>query len=139
MNGLINKRKPHIYIDGVKVGHVGIDQAVHYDVTTGKHKVELKQRWSGGSKPLEVVLSDKEKITIKMRSFKYNWLVFIIIFPFITSIYQTLINSNSFIIKFMGNLLVAGGIYIVIYFLFLRTGFIKMEEVKELDCVKTTK
>jgi hypothetical protein len=84
---------------------------------------------AGGSKTIEVDLNDKEDITIKMRSFKYNWLLFLILFPFIISIYQTLINFDSFIVKFIGNLLVTGLVYLVIYILFLRTRFIKMEEV----------
>ena len=120
----------HIFIDGERVGHVGIDQTEQFDVRPGKHKIELKQRWwSGGSKALEVDLNNKEDITIKMRSFKYNWLLFLILFPFIISIYQTLINFDSFIVKFIGNLLVAELVYLVIYILFLRTRFIKMEEV----------
>ena len=124
------QRSTQIYIDGERVGHVGIDQTAQFDMTPGKHKIELKQRWlSGGSKPLEVDLSDNKEITIKIRSFKYNWLVLLILFPFITSIYLTLTTTNSFIVKFMGGLLVLGLIYLVIYMLFLRTGFIKMEEV----------
>lgn len=117
-----------VYIDGEKVGDVGIDQTAQFDVTPGKHSVVLKQKWlSGGSKPLELDLSSKEEITIKMRTYKYNWLVLLILFPLITSAYLTLTNFNNFLIKFMGGLLVLGLIYSVIYILFLRTGFIKME------------
>ena len=103
------QRSTHIYIDGERVGSVGIDQTAQFDVTPRKHTVVLKQKWlSGGSKPLEVDLSDNKEITIKMRSFKYNWLVLLILFPFITSIYLTLTTTNSFMVKFMGGLLVLG-------------------------------
>lgn len=123
------QRKTYIYIDREKVGHVESGQTAQFEVLPGKHKVVLKQRWAGGSKPLEVDLSDNKDATIKMRSFKYNWLLLIIIFPFITSIYQTLFNFEGFLAKFMGNLLVVGLIYLVFYMLFLRTGFIKLERV----------
>lgn len=67
------QKKTYIYIDGVRVGCVGIDQTVHFDITHGKHTVELKQKWlSGGSKPLEVDLTNKKETTLKMRSFSYN-------------------------------------------------------------------
>ena len=124
------QRNTQVYIDGERVGQVGIDQTAEFDVTPGKHTVELKQKWlSGGSKPLEVDLSEKEETTIKIISYKYNWLVLLILFPLITSIYLTLTNANGFLVKFMGGLLVLGVIYLVIYMLFLRTGFIKLEEV----------
>ena len=124
------QKNTQIYIDGERVGSVGIDQTAQFDVTPGKHTVVLKQKWlSGGSKSLKVDLSDKEETTIRVRSFKYNWLVFLILFPLITSAYQTLFNFDGFIAKFMGNLLVVGLIYLVIYILFLKTGFIKLEEI----------
>ena len=99
-----NKQKnTHIYIDGERVGSVGIGQTAQFDVTPGKHTVVLKQKWlSGGSKPLEVDLSQNEEITIKMRTYKYNWLVLLILFPFITSTYLTLTNTNSFMMKLVG-------------------------------------
>ena len=123
------QRKTFIYIDGEKVGHVKSGQTAQFEVLAGKHQVVLKQRWAGGSKPLEVDLSDNKDATIKMRSFKYNWLVLIIISPLITSIYQTLFNFDGFTQKFIGNLLVVGVIYLVFYMLFLRTRFIKIEEI----------
>ena len=124
------QRNTHVYIDGERVGQVGIDQTAQFDVTPGKHTVVLKQKWpSGRSKPLEVDLSNKEEITIIMTSYKYNWSVLLVLFPLIASGYLILTNINSFMVKFMGGLLVLGLIYLVIYMLFLRTGFIKMEEV----------
>ena len=126
------QKNTQIYIDGERVGQVGIDQTAHFDVTPGKHTVVLKQKWlSGGSKPLELDLSNKEEITIKMRTYKYNWLVLLILFPLITSTYLTLTNANGFLMKFLGGLLVLGVIYLIIYMLFLRTGFIKMELVEK--------
>ena len=126
------QKNTQIYIDGERVGQVGIDQTAHFDVTPGKHTVVLKQKWlSGGSKPLELDLSNKEEITIKMRTYKYNWLVLLILFPLITSTYLTLSNANGFLMKFLGGLLVLGVIYLIIYMLFLRTGFIKMELVEK--------
>lgn len=123
------ERITKIYIDGEKIGDVGIDQTVQFEVSLGKHKVELKQRWSGGSLPFLVDLNGNEKKNIKMKSFQYNWLVFPFLFVFANSLYLSVVNHESFIIKLLGSLIVSGFIYLVIYILFLRTRFIKMEEV----------
>lgn len=131
--------KTNIYIDGEKIGHVGIDQTAQFEVSPKKHNILFKQRWSGGSKPLVVDLSDNKDITIKMKSFKYNWLIFIILFPFINSTYLTLIDIDNFMIKVFGNFLVAGLIYVIVYILFLRKGFIRVEEVEVVDSKEITK
>jgi len=133
------ERKTNIYIDGEKVGCVGIDQTVQFEVSPVRHKIVLRQKWSGGSKPLELDLSDNKDTTIKMRSFKYNWLILIIIFPLINSAYLTLINIDIFIVKVMGNFLVVGLIYLIIYMLFLRTRFIKVREIEVVNSKKITK
>lgn len=125
------QKNTDVYIDGKRVGSVGINQTVQFDLTPGKHTVELRQRWlSGGSKPLEVNLSDNKNTTIKMKSYKYNWLAFFIFFPLIISTYLTLSTSHSFMVKFVGGLLVLGLIYLFIYMLFLRTRFLEIEEVE---------
>ncbi len=126
----------NIYIDDKKAARVGMNETVQIDLSPGEHKVALKQRWAGASKPLVVDLSDNKDITIKMKSFKYNWLIFIILFPLINSIYLTLIDIDSFLIKIIGNFLVAGLIYLIVYILFLRTGFIRVEEVEVVDTEK---
>ena len=59
----------NIYIDGEKAARVGINQTVQIDLSPGKHKIVLKQRWAGGSKPLVVHLSDNDDKTLKMSSF----------------------------------------------------------------------
>lgn len=123
------QKRTLVYIDGKKVGDVGIDQTAHFDVTPDKHSIELKQKWSGGSKLLDVDLSDNKDVTIKMKSFKYNWIILIIIFPLINSAYLTLMNIDNFIVKVLGSFLVVGLIYLIIYMLFLRTRFIKLEEI----------
>ena len=131
------QRNTHVYIDGERVGQVGIDQTAQFDVTPGKHTVVLKQKWlsGGSSKPLKVDLSNKEEITIKMTSYKYNyWLVLLILFPLIISGYLTQTTTNSFMVELIGGLLVLGLICLLIYTLFLRTWFIKIEEV-EVDAV----
>ena len=97
--------KTNIYIDGEKIGHVGIDQTAQFEVLPEKHNIVFKQRWSGGSKPLAVDLSDNKDITIKIKSFKYNWLIFIILFPFINSTYLTLIDIDNFMIKVLSFIL----------------------------------
>ena len=123
------QRNTHVYIDGERVGQVGIDQTAQFDVTPGKHTVVLKQKWpSGRSKPLEVDLSNKEEITIIMTSYKYNWSILLILFSLISSGYLMLTSINSFMVKFIGGLLVLGLICLVIYMLYLRTWFIKWDK-----------
>ena len=135
------QRNTYVYIDGERVGQVGIDQTAQFDVTPGNHTVVLKQKWlsGGSSKPLKVDLSNKEEITIKMTSYKYNWLIFTILFPLITSAYLILTNINSFMVKLVGVLLVFGLICLQIYMLYLRTWFIKIEEVEAVSSKKITK
>ena len=50
----------NIFIDGEKAGRIGINQTVHFDLSVGKHKVELRNRWLGGSKPLPIIRARME-------------------------------------------------------------------------------
>ncbi len=57
----------------------------------------------------------------------------------INSTYLTLIDIDNFMIKVIGNFLVAGLIYVIVYILFLRKGFIRVEEVEIVDSKEITK
>ena len=92
-----NQRKNiNVYIDDEKVGSVGIDSTVHFEVSPGKHKVVLKNRLSNGSQPLEVDLSDNEDKTIRMSTFKYLWLISIVAGIAIYTINKFLISFSDF-------------------------------------------
>ena len=44
------QRNTYVYIDGERVGQVGIDQTAQFDVTPGNHTVVLKQKMVVGWK-----------------------------------------------------------------------------------------
>lgn len=123
------QRNTHIYIDGEKVGCVGIDQTVQFEVSPERHKIVLKQRWSGGSKALEVDLSDNKDITIKMKSFQYGWLIVLLFFIFGPSTFHTVTNTTGFWNYFLANVLVVGLLYLLLFILFFRTRYIKLKKV----------
>ena len=74
------KKNIKVFIDNEEVGAVGIDNTVHFDVSSGKHKVVLKNRLSNGSQPFEVDLSNNEDKIIRMSTFKYLWLLSFVFF-----------------------------------------------------------
>ena len=122
-------KKTKIYIDGDKIGSVGINKAVQFELSSGRHKVTLKQGCFGGSKPLEVDLSGNEDATIKMKSFQYGWLIVLLLFIFGTSIFHTVANTTGFWNYLLANALVVGLLYLLLYFSFFRTRFITLMEV----------
>ncbi len=107
-----------IYIDGKRVERVGIDKTIQFDVSLRKHKIELKQIWSGGSKLLQANLGDNEDVTFKMKSSKYAWLIITPVFIFLNSFYLIVFTINNFILKVMGSFAIAVVIYLVFHGLF---------------------
>ncbi len=129
----------NIYIDGEKAARVGINQTVQIDLSPGKHKIVLKQRWAGGSKPLVVDLSDNDDKTLKMSSFSYGFLVAPFLYIIVSSFYHTVLTSAGFLDYLLGNALVVVLLYILLYFTFFRTRFLKLEEVEIDPSKKITK
>lgn len=129
----------NIYIDGKKATRVGINQTVQIDLSAGKHKVVLNQRWAGGSKPLVVDLSDNEDKTLKMSSFSYGFLIAPFLYIIVSSFYHTVLSSVGFIDYLLGNALVVLLLYILLYFTLFRTRFLKLEEVEVDHSKKITK
>ena len=133
------EKKTKIYIDGEKIGYVGIDQTAQFEVSPGKHKVVLKQGWAGGSKPLVVDLSDNEDKTIKLSSFSYGFLIAPFLYIIVSSFYHTVLTSTGFLDYLFGNALVVILLYILLYFTMFRTRFLKLEEVEIVPSKKITK
>ena len=129
----------NIYIDGEKAARVGINQTVQIDLSPGKHKIVLKQRWAGGSKPLVVDLSDNDDKTLKMSSFSYGFLVAPFLYIIVSSFYHTVLTSAGFLDYLLGNALVVVLVSILRYFTFFRTRFLKLEEVEIDPSKKITK
>ena len=129
----------NIYIDGEKVARVGINQTVQIALSPGKHKIVLKQSWAAGSKPLVVDLSDNDDKTLKMSSFSYGFLVAPFLYIIVSSFYHTVLTSAGFLDYLLGNALVVVLLYILLYFTFFRTRFLKLEEVEIDPSKKITK
>ena len=124
-----NQRKNiNVYIDDEKVGSVGIDSTVHFEVSPGKHKVVLKNRLSNGSQPLEVDLSDNEDKTIRMSTFKYLWLISIVAGIAIYTINKFLISFSDF--ESITSLAVVFAVVLFFLLFFSSRYAIKLKEVE---------
>ena len=129
----------NIYIDDKKAARVGMNETVQIDLSPGEHKVALKQRWAGASKPLVVDLSDNKDKTLKMSSFSYGFLVAPFLYIIVSSFYHTILTSTGFLDYLLGNALVVVLLYILLYFTMFRTRFLKLEEVEIDPSKKITK
>ena len=128
-----------INIYGKKVGPIGINKKVQFDVSPGNHKVVLRNNWLGGSKPLEVDLRDNEENTIKMTSLKYGFLVPLAVAFFVNIVYSFMkvyFNwENSFLLNLIPVLLISALILIPL----LRYYFLKLEVLEKKPAKTRTK
>ena len=125
------RKKIYVYIDEEKVGHVGINETVHFDISACKHKLLLKNNWTGGSKTIEVDLSDNADKTIEMSTLKYGWLLAFFIGFFA--------NGTYFLLNKLFNLdaIISSDVYIILFIvavltitlLFHRKKYLKLVEV----------
>ena len=124
-----DKRKNiSIFIDDVEVGTVGILNNLQFDVTPGKHKVLIKNKWGAESKPLIVDLTNNEDKVILMKSSKYALLFVLIIASSLTIIYSYMrgfldIKPNS-----INDTFALLFIYLMIFFLLFRKNYLKLKE-----------
>ena len=129
-----NQRKNiNVYIDDEKVGTVGIEKTVHFEVSPDKHKVVLKNKLSNGSQPLEVDLSDNEDKTITMSTFRYVWLIGIFLGISINYFYKFLVKlfnlqSTTSIVVFFFLII---GVVFLFFGLYLSKYAIRLHEVEE--------
>ena len=124
-----NQRKNiNVFIDDEKVGSVGIESTVHFEVSPGKHKVVLKNRLSNGSQPLEVDLSDNEDKTIRMSTFKYLWLSGIVAGIAIYTINKFLISFSD--LESITSLAVVFAVVLFFLLFFSSKYAIKLKEVE---------
>lgn len=73
-----NQRKRiNVHIDDKKVGYVGIDETVHFEVSPGVHKLTLVNSWPSHNNSIDVDLGDDQNKTIKVTSPQRNfWIQF---------------------------------------------------------------
>lgn len=95
-----NQRKRiDVYIDNIKMGHVGIDETIYFEVASGKHTLMLKNQWPGRNTSIKVDLSNNKDKTVKMTSCKWiPWINFVSIVLTITilSIIRSYFDTVSF-------------------------------------------
>lgn len=139
-NEWVNQAKSiNIYVDGKKAGTIGIEEIVRIDVSTGKHKVVLKNRWGGGSKPLAIDLCDKENKAYEISSNQYT----VLTTPFFIVIASVLYHGLMSIFDLQSNLLSTivglGLIYLLLFMQFYSRYFMTLKEVKIDESKKKTK
>ncbi len=95
-----NQRKRiDVYIDNTKVGHVGIDETVYFEVTPDQHTLMLKNQWPVRNTIIDVDVSDNRDKTIKMKSSKWPFWIVLISVGFISiasSFIRSYFNIESF-------------------------------------------
>lgn len=128
-------RHINIYIDGENVGHIGINQTAHFNLSAGKHKVELRNRWCGGSKPLAVVLSEKENKVFEISSNQYTFLIAPILFVIAGILYHGAVSIFSLNPTFLYDLLGLGLLFLSLFIPFYSRYYMRLKEV-EVDAFK---
>ena len=128
-------RHINIYIDGENAGRIGINQIAHFNLSAGKHKVELRNRWCGGSKPLAVVLSEKENKVFEISSNQYTFLIAPILFVIASSLYHGAVSLLALNPSFMYDLLGLGLVFLSLFIPFYSRYYMRLKEV-EVDAFK---
>ena len=93
------KKKIDVYIDNTKVGHVGIDETVQFEVTAGQQTLMLKNQWPARNSIINVDVSDNRDKTIKMKSLKWPfWIVLLSVgfISIVSSLIRSYFNIESF-------------------------------------------
>ena len=64
-----------IYINGKKVGDIEREETLYIELTPKKHTLMVKRKWLGGSKPIEINLTNKKDVAVEIKPDKYiNWI-----------------------------------------------------------------
>ena len=118
-----------IFIDDKEVGNIGLEKKLHFDVSPGKHKVLIKNKWGAESYPLEVDLSDNVDKDILMTNSRYAFLFVLIISSALTIIYSYMRNFFNIVPNSFNDTLALLFIYLLIFFLLFRNNYLKLKEV----------
>ena len=128
-----------IYVNDVKVGAVGINQLEQINVKTGKHKVVLKSKWGGGSKPLVIDFSNNKDRTFEIFSTQFTFLIAPLLFIIAGGLYHIIISTFNFQPRFISNALGLGLMYLVLFIPFYSRYYMKLKEVEIDESKKRTK
>lgn len=139
-NEWINQAKTiNIYVDGKKAGTVGIEKTVRIEVPTGKHKVVLKNRWGGGSKPLAIDLCDKENKAYEISSNPYTIIILPLFLILASILYHGAVSIFELQPSFLSNIVGLGLIYLLLFMQFYSSYYMTLKEVKIDESKKRTK
>ena len=133
----------YVYINDEKVGAIAPGEIVQFEVSAGKHSVEVRSNWIGGSNNLVVDVKKNEDNIIKMSSLAYTFFSSIAAATFVgMSVYKyknsSQLNWNNGIISNPLVILLVSILLIVLLMVTLyRKHYFKLEEVEEVtDGVK---
>lgn len=114
------KKRIDVYINNAKVGNVGVDETVHFEVDEGKHSLMLKDQWPYANTSIKVDVSNNKGKHFKMTTSKWhNWMVIIgiLIISFSSSLIAKAFNITSFSSHFLLvylPLIIVGGFIIIL-------------------------
>lgn len=133
----------YVYINDEKVGVIAPGEIVQFEVTAGKHSVEVRSNWIGGSNNLIVDVKKNEDKIIKMYSLTYTFFTSLVAAVFVgMSVYEyrnsSQLNWSNGIISnpltlLLVNIFLIGLLIHTLY----RRHYFKLEETEEVtDGVK---
>lgn len=129
----------YVYINDEKVGVIAPGEIVQFEVSSGKHRVEVKNNWIGGSNSLVVDVKKNEDKIIKMSSPVYTFFSSSTAAVFVgMSVYKyrnsPQLNLNNDIISNPLIVLLASILLIILLlFTLYRKHFFKLEEAEEVS------
>lgn len=129
----------YIYINGEKVGEIGINQAMSFDLLAGKHQIELKNRWGGGSKPLTIDLRNKKNNIYEISSNQYTFLITPILFVIANCLYQGAVSILSLTPSVPYDLLGSGLLFLSLFIPFYNRYYMRLKEMEPDAFKKTTR
>ncbi len=139
-NEWVNQAKSiNIYVDGKKAGTVGIEKTVRIDVSSGKHKVVLKNRWGGGSKPLAIDLCEKDNKAYEISSNSYMVIITPLLLILASIVYHGAVSIFELQPSLLSNIVGLGLVYLLLFMQFYSRYYMTLKEVKLDESKKRTK
>ena len=114
------KKRIDVYINNAKVGNVGVDETVHFEVDAGQHTLMLKGQWPYPNTSVNMNVSNNKGKHFKMTTSNWhNWMAIIgiLIISFCSSLIAKAFNITSFSSHFLLvylPLIIVGGFIIIL-------------------------
>ena len=129
----------YVYINDEKVGVIAPGEIVQFEVSAGKHRVEVRSNWIGGSNILVVDVKKNEDKIIRMSSLTYTFFTTVTAAVFVgMSVYEyrnsSQLNwSKGMISNPLTLLLVNIFLIVLLLFTLYRRHYFKLEEAEEVS------